>query len=185
MKRVLLIGFILAICILAMPQGVLATPPGDTNPVVINALYGTGSVTDFTATLDAPSGGWVWNLQVGTDPTLNQKDRAIHFKVNSLAPTWAITARDSMAVPTAPYAGTKGHMHGDVGDLQNAFQITTNDRTGGWHDLLVDGLAIKSGGALNADQPWDESLRQLVTTTDLASHGGYHTQITFTCGAPF
>jgi hypothetical protein len=179
MKRVLLIGFILAVCILAMPQGVMAVAPGTGVPVVVNALY--DQQTDFTAALDNPSGGWVWNLVVNTLPGDNDKPNAIHFSVSSLY-GWSVSGVDSYAT------GTRGHMQGDQGQLQNPYQMTVNGGAGGYVDFTgTPGVpvVVKSGGSLNVPQPWDESLRQVVLSNDLASHTGYHTQLTFTCSAPF
>jgi|WetSurMetagenome_2_1015567.scaffolds.fasta_scaffold06643_4 hypothetical protein len=189
MKRVLLIGIVLAICILAMPQGVLAVAPGTGVPVVVDAAYGASAATDFNAVIHQVSGiAWSWDL-VAADPNLNLKSPAIDFTLSTLAP-WSVTAYESYAPPATPYVGAKGHMHGDLADLQTPFEMTTAQSGGGWYDFTpytsaASQLAVKSGTSSTSPQPWSENLRQAVTATDLASHGGYHTQLTFTCTAPF
>jgi hypothetical protein len=183
MKRVLLIGIILAILILAMPQGVLAVGPNAPLPVVVNAQYGATSATTFDAVLHTVSGVWTWDL-VTPSASDNLKSPAIDFTVNSLA-IWDVTAYDSYATPAGRQ---KGFLHGDLGDLQNPVQMTSG---GGvtWNTLTTytsgSPLTVYSGASKTSAQTWSENLKQPVTATDLASHSGYHTQITYTCVASF
>jgi hypothetical protein len=170
MKKVLLIGFVLAICILAFPHGVLAIdqPPA----VIIDATYGADSVSSLDVNL-APE--FLWDLKVNDQ---NEKLAALEFEVNSLA-KWDVTATDTYG---GPY---KGFLRGSVGPLITEYQMTVNEGAGGYQNLLTDGLIVKQGAASTSPQPWTESLRQWVGPTDLASSSGYHTEITFTLIAPF
>jgi hypothetical protein len=168
-----------------MPQGVLAAVgPNAGLPVTVNAAYGAASVTSFDAVLHPPSSGvWSWDL-VTPSTTDNLKSPAIDFAVNSLA-IWYVTAYDSYATPSGRQTG---FLHGDLGDLQNPVQMTSG---GGvtWNTLTTytstSPLTVYSGASKTSAQTWSENLKQPVTATDLASHSGYHTQITFTCSAPF
>ena len=174
MKKLLFIGLILAICILAFPQGVLAANFGAAGgPVAIDATYGEGVGTTFTADLVKDSGVWSWDLVAGS---YTEKDPAIHFVVTSLA-KWEVTASDTGA-------GTKGYLHGDQGDLINPYEMSLYKKTS-WSQLTGDDPKVNDGAASTSPQPWDEKLRQYVETNDLGSATGYHTEITFTCTAPF
>ena len=87
MKKVLLIGLILAICILAMPQGVMAAT--DIKPAVVNANV-TAIALDFKVTNPTcgdPAG--VWQLQRGLN-TLSAST-GIKTEVNS-SRAWQISA---------------------------------------------------------------------------------------------
>jgi hypothetical protein len=173
MKRVLLIGFILAICILAMPQGVLAID----RPVTVNAVYTTA--TTFTVTGAITSG--VYDMGILTVSN-NEKTDALLFTVNSLT-DWTVTGLDT-TVPTIK----RGYMQGSYTDpaksLQNSFEVTIP--AGGWWNFVsTTPLAINSGGPKSSDQTWLSSIRQIVTTTDYGSSSGYHIQTTYTCTAGF
>jgi hypothetical protein len=173
MKKVLLILFVLAICVLAFPHGVMALDiPATGGAVEIGATYGDEAATTFTAVLDGSEADpWSWPLSVG----VNTKNTAIHFSVDSLA-DWSITATDTLT-------GT-GYMQGSEHPLSTLFEIST-EYVPVWNDLAGADLPINEGHSSTSPQPFDESIRQTVTGTDYASTTGYQMEITFTLSAPF
>jgi hypothetical protein len=172
MKRVLLIGFILAICILAMPQGVLAAPAAQ--PVTINAAY--GSATTFSVYTDSGTGT---TLNMGT-LVANQDnivDPALHFNVKSQS-TWTVTGRD-----TSGHAYV-GYMTGTQGHLIDALQMTTKEDAN-WHDFTGASLTVNHGIPSASAVPWTTALNQRVEDTDYGSTTPFAIQLTFDCATTF
>ena len=107
MKKVLLIGLILAICILAFPQGVLAATSGDTANVVANIE----DKCEVTSTFNTPALGW--NLARNAPNDLSD---AITVTVDSSSP-WGLVASDEKTVALG-----KGYMTASDGTkMKTAF----------------------------------------------------------------
>ena len=180
MKRILLFGMILAICILAMPQGVLATviTPGG---VVVDAKY-AGSALTFTADkyvtghtgVQASSPPafptWPWalseNAAAATAP-FNLQANALHFTVDSTL-NWDVSA-----------SGTdNGYMRSTAAKplLDNPFQI--KNEGGSWVATPNNGAAIEDG--VPADTEFWKDIDQKVVQADYSA-GAYSITETFTC----
>ena len=165
MKKVLLILFVLAICVLAFPQGVLAaTFPS--NDVVISANYGT------TTTFNAAKGVFPvpWNLAAGYD---NEVKDGIVFTLTTQAPTWRVTAESDNG----------GFMHGNQGNLLSPFLVhsTFNSQ----YLAPTGGMVVKEGSSNYNNQNWNEYIRQPVALNDMGSGNGWTITIVFTCDAGF
>jgi len=168
MKKLLLIGFVLAILLLAFPQGVLAAAP---KAVEVNASYGIASVTTFDAhlwdTMPTP-----WGLSVG-DNTGNY----MQFHLSTMD-DWSVTGSDTSG------SATTGYMVGSEHSLKTPFQIYSTFN-GGFRDFTTPGLKIKEGASSTANQDWQEAIQQTVTNTDYASSTLYKIVLTFTCATDF
>jgi hypothetical protein len=169
MKKVLLLGLILAICILAMPQGALAADPV---PVIINAQYGSSFVTTFNAYTYAGEGSeWPWVLGVGDNTN------KIQFELNTLD-DWTVTGSDTSG------SSEKGFMKGSEHFLTSAFQVYSESE-GNLVTFESDNQEIKAGAASTADQDWLADIHQTVVDTDYASSTPYTITLTFTCTTSF
>ena len=167
MKKLLLIVFVLAICILAFPQGVLAAA-FTADPVTINAVYGTA--TDFNAVRNPAFTSWT--LTEAASP--NQVDNAIMFTLTTQSPTWSVTAASD----------NSGFMHGDQGvNLNSAFFMYADDVPG--FVIPTADVLIKHGSSSNANQNWNAAVRQPIIAADPGSSTPWHITITFTCSAGF
>jgi hypothetical protein len=185
MKKLLLLGLILAILILAMPQGVsAATAPA--NPVV-NANIA------HTLVFTAPSPA-AWVLDRGTVATDNYLSSTgsgtapIVMTVDS-ANGWGVTAVDANIltgaghmVPVTPFTPA------EAGPLVNALQVMTAGPVGptGTYTALPTAspftpVTIRTG--VSGVTTWNEDLKQTVALTDysLTTGGPYRMTITFTC----
>jgi hypothetical protein len=179
MKRVLLIGIILAILILSMPQGVLADTK--TSPVTVNANI--INVLDFTASNGGTSAGWAM-----TRGTTNTMSNGVNFIVKSSAP-WTITVLESTA-PAAPVPANNGFMKESDGTvyttpngrfLATAFEIQRNN--GNYQNLNV-GSQLPVAGDVANDYNFNKGLQQAVALTDTelpAAAKHYAIGLTFTC----
>jgi hypothetical protein len=167
MKRILLIGFILAILILVMPQGVSAGPvgPGVGKEVIVEAEYGAATVFDAYLT----DGVSVWNLKPD-DPNLWPDQ--ITFKLLTQS-KWTVTATST----------NNGYMWGDQGPMKSAFNVESADAA----DWVVPygGEVIKSGDANYQNQDWQADIKQPVAANELGSDNPYEITLTFTCAADF
>jgi hypothetical protein len=166
MKKVLLILFVLAICMLAFPQGVLA----DNAPraVTIDAVYGTP--TDFNAVRNPAFTSWT--LTAAASP--NEVNDAIMFTLKTQSPTWSVTAASD----------NSGFMHGDQGvNLNSPFYMYADDVPG--FVIPTGNALIKEGGPSNSNQDWNAAIRQPLLTTDPGSSIPWFITITFTCAAGF
>jgi hypothetical protein len=183
MKKLLLIGLILAICILAMPQGVLAA----TATPVVNANIA------HTLVFTAPS-PTQWILGRGAAATINLlSDTAngadpIPIGVDS-ANKWDLKAIDANA---GGIEGHQAHMIPTSGfvptyalPLENALEV----QTGGWGGTPTFTALPESGNApviIRSAQPsgvvsFTEDLKQTVALADyVLTTGTYQMTITFT-----
>jgi hypothetical protein len=183
MKKLLLIVFVLAICVLAFSQGVMADTPVPAKEVAINAKFLPKDLV-FDAQTYGPSGpgSLVWDLHV--DPE-NSKPNAIYLKVDS-SRDWEITAYDKDASGASPKED--GKLLGDQHSLQKYFliaQLGTGGLEGSVFDNIVGGsgavTSIVKGGPLNVAQFIYPDVKQEVTATDFGSKTGYKITIVFTC----
>jgi hypothetical protein len=171
MKKLLLVGLILALCILAFPQGVMAVGVGDYQNVPITATYGTP--TDFTVVSKTESAGWSWPLIAGLD---NPKDEVFAFHVKSSA-DWDLWATDQSGT------ADPGYMMGSVKHLNEPFKMTTEPGRV-FKDITVP---LKVRGELSRTAPWDwtADIMQHVDDNDFGSSSGYGLTEQFTIVAAF
>jgi hypothetical protein len=176
MKRVLLLGFILAICILAMPQGVLADPP--VQPITINAQYGAATTFSVTGADGTSTTIDMGGLTAGDD---NLRNAALHFNVLSQG-TWTVTGKDISNGGVPVHAG---YMEGSQGPLTDRFlMITKEDGDGTWHNF--GGTVTVYHGIPSASAvPWTENVMQHVYDYDNGSGTGYSIALEFDCAATF
>jgi hypothetical protein len=167
MKKLLLIVFVLAICVLAFPHGVMAATQTP-DPVIINAAY-EGTALAFTADKVLPeSGPWSWPLSVNS-PTDNKKSPALTFSVASPS-NWVVGVSGSDG----------GYMRGDLGTLKTAFGMeVNNDDT---NNPINGGINVLSGGPILATN-FASDIWQPVQGDDFGSSGGYAITLTFTITA--
>jgi len=157
MKKVLLLGLILAILILAMPQGVLAAT--GTGSATVSA-----SIEDYTTlSVVQPS---LWTMSFANNPiqcdsvaTCNLKDNAISGTVYS-SDDWTLTAHADApyqmgASSTGPY-------------LTNLLYIQTES---GWGDLNVPGTIAHGAGNLAVGEPFANDLKQTLADADRSDLG--------------
>jgi hypothetical protein len=173
MKKVLLILFVLAICVLAFPHGVMAADPITPDPVIITAWY-EGSALAFEVDLDLGEG---WILAVGGDD--NWQDNALTYTV-SASHDWSVSADDIQT--NAP--STEGFMVGDEGPLTSPIQMQYNedgaiDLTGGSRNVLEGYGPIAPGTVYYSD------LWQKVVDSDFGSVNPFAITIQFTCTSAF
>jgi hypothetical protein len=175
MKRVLLIGFILAILILAMPQGVLA---GTTQPATVTATI--NPYLDLTIGPNPTS----WAMASGSTvtPVVN------NFYTDKSAYPIALTVETNRnwEVRADNTVGTdKGFMKAAVTNvaLRSAMDITTadgGDPTGSWTALSNGNILIASGlRPPTALVSFNRNLRQAVYSND-PPENPYSITITFT-----
>jgi hypothetical protein len=175
MKKLLLILFVLAILLLAFPQGVMADPVNQ--PVIVNAQYTTAQLT-FTANTVESKFPWTLVRSDVSGYNDNLNTDALVFTVDSNSP-WTVVAADTSTAH-------KGHMieAGTAGShfLASLFQIRdTNTYT-------LDGASpvqIQTGNPV--DVGFTKSIAQplLVESHDFASSAGYTITVTFTCSNGF
>ena len=177
MKRILLLGIVLAICILVMPQGVLAneiTPDG----VLVDASY-AGSALTFTADKNTGEGApsWPWALSenaADADAPWNLQDNALVFTVDSTL-DWTVGAT----------ASDDGYMRTETTTvkplLNNPFMIATDDGLSMTDLELIDletTTTIETG--IPADVGFSKDIDQKVVQADYSA-SDYKITLTFTC----
>jgi hypothetical protein len=172
MKKVLLILFVLAICILAFPHGVMAVGVGGAQNVPITAEYGVP--TDFSVVSQTESSGWSWKLVANQ---LNFVPTVFAFHVQASA-DWDLWATD---VSTGTH--TDGYMQGSVKHLNNPFEMTTEPGRA-WGNLLVP-LKVRTEPSRTAPWDWNADIRQNVDDNDFGSSSGFTLTTAFTITAPF
>jgi hypothetical protein len=157
MKKLLLLGLILAICILAMPQGVLA----DTATVNANVVQ----FTDFTASGDVSG----WNLYYGNPGPVNTQTDGLTLNVIANNP-WHVTVLGTNGGKMMPF-GSGGYT-GTA--LTNALNIDTQQVTGSAVDLASGGRTSSWSQSYDyvqtleaTDQPRTDY--QIVLTLDFAT----------------
>jgi hypothetical protein len=174
MKKLLFIGLILAICILAMPQGVMAAQTNTADPVIVNAEY-LAAPLGFTAGLATE--GFVWDLIKADEGGANLRsgeDAPLTFTVNS-AGTWTVTVTDSDL-----YADSDGYLYSPtamVHTLANSFKIA-NDGDTGMIDIIGGDVTIQTGSP--EDTAFNKAIDQAVVQADYAADD-YSITLTFTC----
>jgi hypothetical protein len=175
MKKVLLIGFVLAICVLAFPQGVMALE----KPVTVDATFAVKTFQFDAVTNSASPAVWPWVLSVGPD---NINNDALKFTVDS-SRLWEITAYDYN------YAAThhkNGYMFGtDPNSLINPFEMQVGG-TGGVMDgrgtvigLPASPISILKGNPNVDPQIFYSDIWQKVQADDFGATDGYHITLYF------
>jgi len=168
MKKVLLIGLILAILLLAFPQGVMAIDK--TDPVTVNAAYAGG---DLVFTADTVAAKFPWNLAEVGENLGNKNTDALVFTVDSPL-IWHIDATDAATVPA-----TEGYMVSTTNPLHslaNYFKIANEGGT------MID-LSISKeieNGVPSDNAAFYKTIDQAVVQSDFAMES-YSITITFTC----
>jgi hypothetical protein len=164
MKKLLLIGLILAICVLAFPQGVMALD----DSVTVNANLPLQTFA-FDASINTGVGPtWPWVLQPST---ANTNPGAINLTVVS-SRQWDIAAWDANG-NTAPRIA--GHMFGDGHTLTNAFEIQMGGTNGNLGSLgpittfATPGNPILSGNPLVGSQSDYANIMQTTVAGDFGS----------------
>jgi hypothetical protein len=154
MKKVLLIGLILAICVLAFPQGVLAA---DQN-VEINA-----NVNDVSELTAAWVGG-TWDLyRASTDENL--KSQAVHVTVDSSS-QWTLSAADANS------EGDSGYM---ISSGDGSTPLATKFKLDGQN---LDIETLREGNAEPLTDYYFDVQQQVINTDD--SSLTYKITVTFT-----
>jgi hypothetical protein len=175
MKKVLLILFVLAICMLAFPQGVMAADPISPDPVLIEATY-EGSELDFNVDL-APTEGWL--LSVAGNGNDNNWPDALTFTV-SASHAWSVSADDIKADTDA----NEGFMMGDEGPLTTPIWMEINQ--GGSPNSIVSRPNVLEGyGPIPPDTIYTSDLWQRVLDSDFGSLNPFAITIRFTCTSAF
>jgi len=169
MKKVLLILFVLAICVLAMPQGVMAAT--DIKPAVVNANV-TAIALDFKVTNPTcgnPAG--VWQLQRGLN-TLSALT-GIKTEVNS-SRAWQISAVGLASDHTGSLMSQANH--GNFLQALTILQESTNS-----YVILSGTPVVQTGPPGNLVQNLRyTNLQQSVADLDKALTD-YQITITMTC----
>jgi hypothetical protein len=178
MKRVLLIGIILAICILAMPQGVLAATSGGGAAQQADVTAKIASYIDLTV---SGPGTTTWNMAFipltdecalgGGTPFghCNQLTEAINFALSS-NDGWTV---NSKANPT--FGGWMWKDGTTIPHLVNMLQIGP-DGSSAYVTTDVD-RSLKTG-AKTASTSFKQTLRQVVDINDDATNT-YKITLTF------
>jgi|WetSurMetagenome_2_1015567.scaffolds.fasta_scaffold110923_2 hypothetical protein len=164
MKKLLFFGLILAICILAMPQGVLAATSAPTVP--IEATY-LGTPLSFVAEKDlTESGSWSWPLSVNNH---NLKSPALRFIVGTSS-EWDVVAT----------ATDGGFMRGSLGLLKQPIEMEVNNDNAA--HAIGSGLTVLNGyGPVASGTHYYSDLWQQVNDDDYGAASGYAITLTFTC----
>jgi hypothetical protein len=182
MKRVLLIGIILAILILAMPQGVLAATKTPT--VIVNAGYAGADLTCTpSTTIGSGTGLSAWDL-TKTSGNNNFRSNALSIAIESTR-TYHITAQDNKGATNEGLmtASDTAGLH----VLANPFQMQMGG-TGGARGSAAD--IIRTGSPLAAKEvvtglpakfTFQSDVWQQIADTDWSSTSPYSITILFTC----
>ena len=181
MKKVLLIGFILVILLLAFPQGVMAAPI--TPPVVVVNAQLPMQTFVFEVNLNpaAPPSGptWPWILAANSD---NLNPKAINLSVQS-SRDWDINAWDNTPAVSPRLAG---HMFANGHPLLKGFEMQMGG-TGGTLGTLTEfstdatpGQLILRGNPYIGTQTDHSDIRQTTQSADFGSTE-YKITLTFTC----
>ena len=163
MKKLLLIVFVLAICLLAMPQGVMAVD------VVVNAQLPVQPFV-FDAQINPAATPWPWVL---APDIVNDKNDAINLSVIS-SRDWDIIGWDA-----TPVSGNRlaGHMYANGHPLLNGLKMQMGgvDGTLGalaeFDTAATPGQKILSGHPAIGTQTDFSDIQQLTVPADFGSTG--------------
>jgi hypothetical protein len=161
MRKLLLIGLVIAVCMLAFPQGVLAAD------VPIAATLGSSITFDASGPSDA------WALSYNESEHINTLVDGIHLAVTS-NDNWSVTVIGNNNGKFTEM-GSGGHQ------LTNPLLISTIASPGSedWTST-IGSVAIANGVPGIFDVP--RSLQQTIVFTDYPSNN-YQIILTFTCSA--
>jgi len=162
MKKVLLLGFILAILLLAFPQGVMAA--GDPTAEVTASIQ---SIADLNA---AFSGTWVLQrLAPGLTPNLNANNITVTVDCNN---DWDVSVTDDKST-------NKGYMTSASKKLTDPFYVEVGDGKNAFNTLTGSSWITESGSS----QPittYHYDVYQQVENGDDAAEGSYAITVTYT-----
>jgi hypothetical protein len=164
MKKVLLIGLILAICILAMPQGVMAAL-GDSAPATVTGNFASIAILKAQFNPGSPA----WALSRGSN---NPLTGGINVSVDCNQP-WQVNAADTDAAPD------KGFMTSGANRLATPFNLSISVDAA-WHNLVGGPVQVATGFS-QVYTNYDYNIRQEVTNADKA--GSYTIIVTYTLTA--
>jgi hypothetical protein len=180
MKRVLLIGIVLAICILAMPQGVLATTLTGKN-VNVDAKYAGADITCTPASTVGSGSSSTWVLTKANNPNLKTGGITVGLETTR---SYTITAYDSKGLTNegkmTATDGAGAHV------LANAFQMQMGG-TGGVLGAAADIIETTPGtpklfvSGPPSKPTLSSSIWQNIADTDWSSATPYSITIVFTC----
>ena len=178
MKKLLLIVFVLAILLLAFPQGVMAAPVPDA--VTVNAVYENAQLT-FTADTVASKFPWTLIRDDMSGYNSNLNSGALTFTVDSRSP-WTVTAEDTKTATLH-----KGHMieSGTSGSHWLAQRFQIRDTTNTYYLDGASAIQIQTGNPTDVAFTKDIAQPLLAADHDYAVSGGYEIIVTFTCGNGF
>jgi hypothetical protein len=184
MKRVLLLGIILAIFILAMPQGVSASTLTPQN-VIVNAGYAGADLKCTPATtIGTGSGQSVWTLTKALNP--NQKTGALTFDIESTR-AYTITAQDQKAPTNEGYMTVSD---GGTRVLANTFDMQmggVNNVMGSRANIIRTGTPPSSPKLVVGGPPVKTILSsdvwQPIADSDWSSTSPYSITVVFTCSS--
>jgi hypothetical protein len=163
MKKVLLIGLILAICILAFPQGVMAAG-SDTAEVTASI----DSIADIVATFTATP--WaLTRLATGLTPNLNPNAITVTVDCNN---DWDVTVADTKVTD-------KGYMVSASKKLTDPFYLEDGQGTGIFATLTGVAWITESGNSQPLTTYYYDVYQQ-VENVDDAAEGSYSITITYT-----
>jgi len=167
MKKVLLILFVLAICVLAFPHGVMAADIKNPDPVLVTANV------DQTITCGA-AGPALLTLSRGENIVPAQFTLTVTSTNN-----WQLTAEDNLGGEGAGYmVPESGHFPTAAIALLSPFSIE-NSASG--YSALTSSVEVATGG--HGDTPeFTKGLSQPISNDDYSlTTGNYEITIKFTC----
>jgi hypothetical protein len=168
MKKVLLLGMILVICVLAFPQGVMAAL-GDSAPAIVTGSFSSIAIikAQFNP-LGVPAGATPWAL---SRANMNPLTGGINVSVDCNQP-WQVNAADTKS-------SDKGFMTSTANRLINPFNVSVSGDTN-WHNLMGGNVLVVTGQS-QTYQNYNYNIQQQVTNDDKA--GDYAITVTYTLTA--
>ena len=167
MKKVILIGLILAILLLAFPQGVMAA----TDTAAVSATIADYIFLDVTG----PTSAWPLEFTHVTNecdavPECNQLTNAISFAINT-NDAWFLTAKQDST-------GQVGRLLSGSTYLTNPLYIGPNTANNYVTVVSADQL-LESGTTVGVITPFTKNLRQTLAIGDQSALGTYSITLTF------
>jgi hypothetical protein len=171
MKKVLLILFVLAICVLAFPHGVMA----DATPDIVAVDANIKNVLTFSA--DGPGQLLLIRNQDNPFPT------GLAFDVDSSS-KWEIAVVESGTPPSPANPGHMKEWNGAYKDggyfLSSAIAIQRDDES--YQDLLAASQKLVESGVAGDIAPFTKGFAQYVDLADSTlTSSNYRIVLTFTC----
>jgi hypothetical protein len=152
MKKLLLLGFILAVCILAMPQGVLADT--SKNVAVTAQVESVSNLTVSTEAITWPDFGRGDNTlgSLASPAVIVHVDNNLHYNVQASANNNGFMTDSLLDAYTAPF-----YLHGDEGNWK--------------FDTITTPQDVVSDGDLGSDVTSNYYFSQYIDNDDSANLG--------------